>query len=52
MPSQSNVTPTTVRAFARVTAMDVTQAVEEQNEKGLFLTVYTVRPEPELALMG
>jgi hypothetical protein len=52
MASQSNVTPTTVRAFARITATEVTQAPEEQNEEGLFLTVYTVRPEPEFGLMG
>jgi hypothetical protein len=52
MASQSNATPTTIRTFARITATQVTQNAEEQNEEGLFLTVYTVRPEPEFGLMG
>jgi hypothetical protein len=52
MASQSNVAPTTVRTFARITATEVTQSAEEQNDEGLFLTVVTVRPEPEFGLMG
>lgn len=41
------------RAFARITATEVTQAMQEQGEKGLFLTIYTDpdRPEPEVPLL-
>ena len=42
------------RTFARVTATEITQAVDEQNKDGLFLSVTTVpsRPEPEFGLLG
>lgn len=40
--------PTTIRAFARVNAADVTEITKNQDDKGLFLTVTTDdRPEPE-----
>jgi hypothetical protein len=43
---------TAPRAFARVTAMEVTQNTEEQNNGELFLTIVTnAHPEPEFGLL-
>lgn len=41
------------RAFARVHAVEVTQAMQEQGEHGLFLTIVTdpERPEPEFPVL-
>jgi hypothetical protein len=50
MASKSNATPTTPRTFARVTATEVKQPTQEQNDEGLFLTVITTHPEPEVGL--
>jgi hypothetical protein len=49
---QSNDTPT--RAFARISAFEVTPEVQEENKGGLFLTIYTDpdRPEPEVGILG
>ncbi|WP_164931746.1 hypothetical protein [Dyella sp. M7H15-1] len=52
--SKSNAISTTPRAFARITAIEVTQAVDEQSEEGLFLTITTnpTHPEPEFGIFG
>lgn len=41
------------RAFARVHAVEVTQVMQEQGDRGLFLTIVTdpERPEPEFPVL-
>jgi hypothetical protein len=53
MNVQSNATSTTPRAFARITAAEVSRETQE-NEEGLFLSVTTPpnHPEPEFGLLG
>jgi hypothetical protein len=46
-------TSTKARAFARLSAFEVTPAPED-DKGGLFLTIYTDpdRPEPEVGIIG
>jgi hypothetical protein len=51
--SQSHDASMKVRAFARLSAFEVTP-VAEDDRGGLFLTIYTDpdRPEPEVGIIG
>jgi hypothetical protein len=51
--SQSHDASMKVRAFARLSAFEVTPVAEDEHG-GLFLTIYTDpdRPEPEVGIIG
>jgi hypothetical protein len=52
MVFQSNEAPEIVRTFARMQAVKVAKTVDEEMEKGQFLTTHTPPVEPEIGALG